>query len=76
MPPFRETRQYVSQVHSRSGASAVAVPVVTGKRATVGAQKPVQPARIYTWWEKTPDGRLIQKFSDTKPASGEYEIVR
>jgi len=76
VPPFRETQQYVAQVHSRSGASAVAVPVVTGKRATVAAQKPAQPARIYTWWEKTVDGRLIQKFSDTKPASGKSEIVR
>jgi len=76
VPPFRETQQYVSQVHSRSGASGVAVPVVTGKRAVVAAQKPVQPARIYKWWEKTVDGRLIQKFSDTKPASGRYEIVR
>jgi hypothetical protein len=76
VPPFRETQQYVSQVHSRSGAGGVAVPVVTGKRAAAAAQKPVQPARIYRWWEKTVDGRLIQKFSDTKPASGRYEIVR
>ena len=66
--------------------SNVATPVVVGKRAvTAGkvagkraaaAPRPAPPPRIYRWLEKTVDGRLIPKFSDTQPTSGSYEIVR
>ncbi len=46
-----------------------------------GAKAPAQkkaaaPVRIYKWWEKSADGRMIQKFSDTKPVTGRYEVVR
>jgi hypothetical protein len=66
--------------------SNVATPVVVGKRAvTAGkvagkraaaAPRPAPPPRIYKSLEKTVDGRLVPKFSDTRPASGSYEIVQ
>jgi soluble lytic murein transglycosylase-like protein len=80
VPPYRETQRYVSQVRGRSSSSSVARPVITGKRAAALAPKksPAVATRavVYKWWERTEDGRLIRKFSDTKPASGPYEIVR
>lgn len=80
VPPYRETQKYVAQVRGRSGSTAIARPVITGKRArpvaTQAAAAPVKTAVVYKWWEKTEDGRLIPKFSDTKPAGGPYEVVR
>ncbi len=46
------------------------------RAAKAPEKKPAAPVRIYKWWEKSADGRMIQKFSDTKPASGRYEVVR
>ena len=85
VPPFRETRDYVSRVDGRSGGgySSVATPVVVGKRAATAAKPAERRAvtaaaspHIYKWLEKTVDGRLIPKYSDTRPTSGSYEIVR
>ncbi len=75
VPPYAETRKYVAQVGSAAGRARV-VPPVAQSAAAAPASAPARRARIYKWWEKTVDGRLIQKFSDTKPASGPYEIVR
>ncbi len=86
VPPYAETQRYVSLVRNRSGYGQLAFPQVTGKRAATsrgsGKRAPAvahveQPAHVvYKWWEKTADGRRIQKFSDTRPATGDYEIVR
>ncbi len=83
VPPYRETQKYVSRVKGRSDSSTVARPIVTGKRAAALAPKraPSAPtatrtAVVYKYWERTADGRVIPKFSDTKPATGTYEIVR
>jgi soluble lytic murein transglycosylase len=80
VPPYRETQRYVSQVTGRSGSSTVAHPIITGRRAAAPrsrAPAAVKATVVYKWWERTKDGRLIPKFSDTKPALGtSYEIVR
>jgi soluble lytic murein transglycosylase-like protein len=77
VPPYRETRKYVAQVGNRAGLNPA---VSSGVRPKPAASSPSKPAaataRVYKFWEKTEDGRLILKFSDTKPASGPYEIVR
>ncbi len=77
VPPYRETRNYLAQVGNRAGAGR---PASSGVRPKPAAPSPSKPAtttaRVYKFWEKTADGRLIQKFSDTKPATGPYEIVR
>ena len=76
VPPYRETRNYVAQVRNRAGA-APAVAGVRPKAAAPAVSKPsVAPAVTYKYWEKTEDGRLIVKYSATKPATGRYEIVR
>jgi hypothetical protein len=86
VPAFGETQKYVSQVRSRTeaGGSAApsapqaraATPAATARRAAAAGPGPAPSARIYRWWERTTDGRLVQKFSDTKPASGTYDVVR
>lgn len=80
VPPYRETRNYVSQVTGRTGSASIARPIITGKRAVAPkrtAPPAVKAAVVYKWWERTEDGRLIPKFSDTKPAVGTaYEVVR
>jgi len=57
VPPYRETRTYVSRVRRMTALSAV-----TARRV------------IYKTVEII-DGRPVPRYSDTKPASGEYEIV-
>ena len=81
VPPYLETRQYLAQVGSRAGSGAIASPgagaKAAAKRAAASPPKPAtKAARVYKFWEKTADGRMVPKFSDTKPASGPYEIVR
>lgn len=85
VPPYLETRQYLAQVGSRTGSGAImsagvrpkTAAVAPAKRAAASPSKPAtKAARVYKTWEKTADGRLVPKFSDTKPASGPYEIVR
>ncbi len=78
VPPYRETQKYVSQVKGQRGSSSIARPVITGKRASASAQAapPAKTEVVYKWWEMTEDGRLIPKYSATKPSSGTYEIVR
>ncbi len=77
VPPFRETRRYVSQVTTNAAGGGAAPSGSTARRRPAVATAKASPApRIYKYWERTPDGRLIQKFSDTKPATGSYEIVR
>jgi soluble lytic murein transglycosylase-like protein len=77
VPPYRETRKYVAQVGNQAGGSAIASSGVRPKAAAPPPSKPsTVTARVYKFWEKTEDGRLILKFSDTKPAKGPYEIVR
>ncbi len=77
VPPYRETRDYIAKVSSRANGGA---PAVGRSKATAKAALTPKPAartaRVYKYWERTEDGRLIVKFSDTKPASGNYEIVR
>jgi soluble lytic murein transglycosylase-like protein len=59
VPPYRETREYVSRVKSISPA------------------QPVSAARriIYKTYELV-DGQSVPRYTDTKPASGPFEILR
>jgi soluble lytic murein transglycosylase-like protein len=77
VPPYRETRKYLAQVSNRAGSRSTPSSGVGPKSGAPPPSKPATTsARVYKYWEKTADGRLIQKFSDTKPATGPYEIVR
>jgi soluble lytic murein transglycosylase-like protein len=59
VPPYRETREYVSRVKNITPAQ----PVNTARRV------------IYKTYEIV-DGQPVPRYSDTRPASGSYEIVR
>jgi soluble lytic murein transglycosylase-like protein len=51
VPPYRETRTYVSKVYKIAGATATRVP----------------RTQIYTSSDVTADGRVIPKYTDKKP---------
>lgn len=76
VPPYPETRRYVAEVGNRSTGTRALPSVARTSSAPPVPLKAATSTRLYKWWEKTADGRLIQKFSDTKPATGTYEIVR
>lgn len=76
VPPFAETKKYVAQVGGMAGGTGVLPSVAQAKAVEPAPPAPAPRTRMYKWWEKTADGRLIQKFSDTKPAKGPYDIVR
>lgn len=59
VPPYRETRDYVRKVRSRTTVSAAAV-------------KP--KLVIYKYVELVGD-KLVTRYSDTKPATGPYEVL-
>lgn len=59
VPPYRETREYVSRVKNITPAQ----PVSTTRRV------------IYKVYEMV-DGEPVPRYTDTRPASGSYEIVR
>ena len=62
IPPFRETRDYVKKVGSRSGRKPD-VALASGKRV------------VYKTLEIV-DGRAIPRYSTERPTAGDYEIVR
>lgn len=59
VPPYRETREYVSRVKRVSPAQAVAA-----------ARRVIYKTLVLV------DGELVPRYSDTKPPSGAYEVVR
>ena len=59
IPPYRETRDYVRKVAARGGDLAQA-----------SRSKPV----VYKTFELI-DGRIVPRYSTSKPASGTFEIV-
>jgi soluble lytic murein transglycosylase-like protein len=60
VPPYRETRDYVRKVKGRTGGTLAA------SRAPVFVYKVVEIV----------DGRPIPRYSNVRPASGPYEVVR
>jgi hypothetical protein len=60
VPPYRETRDYVRKVKGRTGGTLAA------SRAPVFVYKVVEIV----------DGRPIPRYSNVRPASGSYEVVR
>ena len=60
IPPYRETREYVNRVTK-----------ITPAGASVGAGRRV----IYKTYVMI-DGQAVPRYTDTRPASGTYEIVR
>ncbi len=58
VPPYRETRDYVRKVRSRTNVSAAAKPKLL----------------IYKYVELVGD-KLVTRYSDTKPATGPYEVL-
>jgi hypothetical protein len=60
VPPYRETRDYVRKVKGRTGGTLAA------SRAPVFVYKVVEIV----------DGRPIPRYSNVRPASGPYEVVK
>jgi hypothetical protein len=60
VPPYRETRDYVQKVKGRTGGALAAA------RAPVFVYKVVDVI----------DGRPIPRYSNVRPGSGPYEVVR
>jgi soluble lytic murein transglycosylase-like protein len=60
IPPYRETRDYVSRIDGLAGRGPT--------------QARVSSTAIYKITEVV-DGRLITKFTDKKPASGPFEVI-
>ncbi|RPJ69581.1 MAG: lytic transglycosylase domain-containing protein [Acidobacteria bacterium] len=58
VPPYRETRDYVKKVRSRTPVSAAPKPKLL----------------IYKYVEMVGD-KLVTRYSDTKPATGPYEVL-
>ncbi len=78
VPPYRETRNYVAKVQNGSNGGAV---LIAGRPAAARtptgkgqAAKPPQPRHVYKTVEII-NGRPVPRYSDTKPASGPYEVV-
>jgi soluble lytic murein transglycosylase-like protein len=62
VPPYRETQSYVLRIHQ-----------MAGERTPPPAPAPVEH-HIYKTTEVV-DGHVVPRYSDKKPASGEYEVV-
>ena len=62
IPPYRETKDYVRKVGSAAGARTPAVEQARGRRA------------IYKFVEVI-NGRPVQKFSDSPPSQGAFEVI-
>jgi soluble lytic murein transglycosylase-like protein len=60
VPPYRETREYVSRVKNITPASESAGP----------ARRVIYKTYVMV------DGQPVPRYTDTRPASGNYEIVR
>lgn len=81
VPPYAETRDYVDKVTGRAGTREasppkLATPNTTGTQAQRSPQKPAPPQRrIYRIWDVI-DGRPVVRYTDEKPSSGPYEVVR
>jgi soluble lytic murein transglycosylase-like protein len=76
IPPFRETQAYVSRIKGTTDVATVSRPTATAATTAGTSVRPVTPARrvIYKTLELV-DGRLIPKYSDHKPQTGNYEVV-
>jgi len=63
VPPYRETRQYVTDVTRRSGDTA----------SRTGS--PARAAQVVYKTVEIKDGRPVPLYSNTRPSKGPYEIV-
>lgn len=82
VPPYAETRDYVGKVTERAGTreaaqTPAALPGQTATPAQRSTQprKPAPPRRIYRIWDLI-DGRRVPRYTDEKPSSGPYEVVK
>jgi hypothetical protein len=84
VPPYRETQDYVERVQNISPQAAAAAsatnqaPGATGP-ATAAARTVPRPLGVRTLYKTVvinADGQPVARYSDTKPASGDYEIYR
>jgi soluble lytic murein transglycosylase-like protein len=62
IPPYRETREYVRKVGSRSG--------------TLGTAEAAGPKVVVYKTIEIADGRAIPRYSTQRPTAGTYEIIR
>lgn len=79
VPPYAETRDYVGKVTERAGTTEAtrAQATATPGQRPAQARKPAPPQRrvIYRIWDVI-DGRRVPRYTDEKPSSGPYEVVK
>ena len=78
IPPYRETQNYVERVQSISPLAAAAARSQasgTARAATPAKAAPPQGVRVlYKTVVINADGQPVARYTDTKPASGDYEV--
>lgn len=76
VPPYRETQDYVERVRNISPLSAAATTAKNQASGTAAKTVPLpQGVRVlYKTVAINADGQPVSRYSDTKPASGDYEV--
>jgi len=83
VPPYAETRGYVGKVTERARPSDQQIYAVPETTTTAPGAKPA-PAREAATPQRRPiyriedviDGRRVVRYTDEKPSSGRYEVVK
>lgn len=78
VPPYRETQDYVERVQNISPLSAAAAAArnqaAGGGRAATPTVKPPGVRVLYKTVVLTADGQPVARYTDIKPASGDFEV--
>jgi hypothetical protein len=75
IPPYRETQDYVERVQHISPLAAAAAATASSRSAGQAQAVSVPGLRIlYKTVALNADGQPVARYSDTKPASGAYEV--
>jgi hypothetical protein len=75
IPPYRETQDYVDRVQNISPLAAAAA---AAGRTTPGSPAAAGPRGVRVLYKTvvlTSDGQPIARYSDTRPVSGDYEVI-
>jgi soluble lytic murein transglycosylase-like protein len=74
IPPYRETQDYVERVQNISPLAAAAAKNQASGAAVRTAPLPQGIRTLYKTVVINADGQPVARYSDTKPASGDYEV--
>jgi hypothetical protein len=71
VPPYRETQNYVDRVQNISPLSAAAA---AARNQATAAPRPLGVRTLYKTIIVNGDGQPVARYSDSKPASGDFEV--